>query len=359
MFRPVPQPRGPATTAFVHRRFITVKWSYQGEYPLRAPYVGREENIELNVASGSARLNFRVMTWEPARQAAEALGAGEARYLGARVALGWWFTQPPPHPPVLMAGPEAVTQLIHIAEEDEARALLMALLHQVRNADPQAYIDPLGAALSTGLTLQQCRRLLFSLERQGRLEVYAEHFYRLNASSLPPAPVLSSPKPLPTPLFQHMTSNLLLADLLEQRWTEAEGLAGSNAPRMALIAYGAILEGALMAAALERPRLVNTQRATPKDTAGKPKPVAAWSLTELIQVAEQVGWLHPSRAQMGRDIRDFRNYIHPREELKRGVPIDLGTVQIGREVVWTCLNDLAQALHPASPVAPAAEVPSG
>lgn len=98
----------------------------------------------------------------------------------------------------------------------------------------------MGAALGTGLPFEQCRILLFQMERDGQLHVYADH-YRLKV--LPAPTPVAALRDLPAPAFHALTRNPQLADLLEDRWNEAELLARTPAHRMALIAYGAVLEG--------------------------------------------------------------------------------------------------------------------
>ncbi|BBN97134.1 hypothetical protein GCM10008960_41890 [Deinococcus sedimenti] len=341
MFRPVPRQPGKVAATVLHHQLITVEWSADGPQYVRPPWTGMVETLYMRLQATQERLPFRVRTTAQARTAAEVVGVREASLLGARAALHSWLTAPPPHVAPLIVDHTAVPHLIRQTDDEDARGLLRRLLQALARIDQQLSLTPVGAALGTGLPFEQCRILLFQMERDGQLHVYADH-YRLKV--LPAPTPVAALRDLPAPAFHALTRNPQLADLLEDRWNEAELLARTPAHRMALIAYGAVLEGALLAAVQDDPRVANIQVATPKERdSGKPKPFHDWTLTDLIQVAEQAGWLHRARGKLGHVVRDFRNYVHPREELRQQTSIDLGVVHVSREGVWFCVDDLVRA----------------
>lgn len=83
---------------------------------------------------------------------------------------------------------------------------------------------------------------------------------------------------------------------------------------------------------------------------GNVKPIDAWTLAELIIVSQAIGVLSPDVSKHADQIRNFRNYIHPRQQLKEGFEPRIETARIAQHVLLAALKDLERltAAAPAS-----------
>ena len=75
----------------------------------------------------------------------------------------------------------------------------------------------------------------------------------------------------------------------------------------------------------------------------KPKQVDELSLSQLIDVGAHCGWLGRDVRKLGQAVRDYRNYVHPREQLRQKDAPDEDTSRICWQVVQAAMNDLAKA----------------
>ena len=66
-----------------------------------------------------------------------------------------------------------------------------------------------------------------------------------------------------------------------------------------------------------------------------------WSLADFINVAKEVGLLKDDVQKFSHALRDFRNYIHPFEQVTSGFTPTMHTAKI-------CLQVLKVAIHQAN-----------
>ena len=77
-----------------------------------------------------------------------------------------------------------------------------------------------------------------------------------------------------------------------------------------------------MGAAQKEPARFNRSNASPKNERdGKVKAFHEWSLSEFINVAQDIGLLKPDVQKFSHGLRDFRNYIHPYQQMISGLMI--------------------------------------
>src|SRR5207248_2449769 len=88
------------------------------------------------------------------------------------------------------------------------------------------------------------------------------------------------------------------------------------------------LEGLLLAIGVQHPRTFMSSSAAPKDKKGKAKQLSEWTLSELIDVGSSLGLLEIDVAKFSHVLRDFRNYIHPYEQMLHKFHPDQQTVDI-------------------------------
>lgn len=131
--------------------------------------------------------------------------------------------------------------------------------------------------------------------------------------------------------------------ILECRLDETQKCLGSGAYLATIFMAGSILEGVLLGAAQKHPEKFNKSRSCPKDVAGKPKSFADWTLAQLIDVARDVEILGEDVKKFSHALRDFRNYIHPYQQMSSGFTPNKDTAKICLQVLKAALSDLTES----------------
>ena len=129
--------------------------------------------------------------------------------------------------------------------------------------------------------------------------------------------------------------------VIEQRIDEARGALKVGAYLAVVVLCGSILEGILLGSAQNDPKRFNKSRASPKVSDGKVKPFHEWSLAHFIDVASDVGILKPDVKKFSHGLRDFRNFIHPYEQLVSGFTPDEHTATVCFQVLRAALASVA------------------
>lgn len=89
-----------------------------------------------------------------------------------------------------------------------------------------------------------------------------------------------------------------------------------------------VLEGALHDVVRQRPAEAYRSPSSPKGQNGKPRDSTAWKLAELIDVAHACEWIELDARRFSRQLRDYRNMVHPDRELVDAHHPDEDTVAI-------------------------------
>ncbi|WP_411725371.1 hypothetical protein [Methyloglobulus sp.] len=209
-----------------------------------------------------------------------------------------------------------------------------------RLASPKEYG---GDREQTNKALQLLNDMLYIEGFQIRLSGIQPQFEKINIDYS----VISKEelKPLPPPDFLSLGLEPGIGEILKHRWDEAQRCVDSKAFLAATIVMGSLLEGLLLAVCQKKPAEVNTCSCAPKDSSsGKVKHFADWKLSEMIDVAHEVGWLGLDVKKFSHSLREFRNMIHPYQHmLMRSTP-DEDTCNISWLVVQASINDLARSL---------------
>jgi len=128
--------------------------------------------------------------------------------------------------------------------------------------------------------------------------------------------------------------------ILAGRLKEARQGLEANNPLSVIFMCGSILEGLLLAVAQQNPKQFNTCNISPKDEEGKVLPFNRWSLSQFIDVANELGYLDIDIKKFSHVLRDFRNYIHPFEELKSGFTPTPETAKVCLQVLRATIVSL-------------------
>ena len=131
-----------------------------------------------------------------------------------------------------------------------------------------------------------------------------------------------------------------LIPVLESRLAEAQHCLIS-APLATIFLCGSILEGILLGVALQKPKEFNQAANSPKDKDNKVKPFHEWSLAQFIDVAHGLGALKLDVKKFSHELRDFRNYIHPYQQLASKFTPDKHTAEICLQVLKAAIADLS------------------
>lgn len=140
--------------------------------------------------------------------------------------------------------------------------------------------------------------------------------------------------------IKNLSIDLNVVPVLESRLAEAQHCLAS-APLATIFLCGSILEGILLGVALQKPKEFNQAANSPKNKGNKVKPFHEWSLAQFIDVAHELGELKLDVKKFSHELRDFRNYIHPYQQLASKFTPDKHTAEICLQVLKAAIADLS------------------
>lgn len=133
-----------------------------------------------------------------------------------------------------------------------------------------------------------------------------------------------------------------ITEILNLRFEEIKKCLGSEAPLSVIFMCGSTLEGILLGIAMKKPREFNTANSSPKNQEGKAKPLHDWTLSNLINTSFELGLIKEDVKKFSHSLRDFRNYIHPFQQLSSGFNPDKHTAKISWQVLKTAIYQLGK-----------------
>jgi len=138
-----------------------------------------------------------------------------------------------------------------------------------------------------------------------------------------------------------------IAPILESRIREAMECHHVGASLASIFMCGSVLEGMLLSIALKNPAEFNQAKSSPKNKeTQKVKQFQDWTLANLIDVTHEVGLLRLDVKRFSHVMRDFRNYIHPYEQMASKFDPDKHTAEICLQVLRAAIVGLkANRLH--------------
>lgn len=143
------------------------------------------------------------------------------------------------------------------------------------------------------------------------------------------------------PNIQKLPIDTLVESIVQARLDEARAALAAGAYLSVIFLCGSVLEAVLLGAAQQSPERFNRANATPKQTNGSPKRFPEWNLAQLIDVASEVGVLKLDVKKFSHGLRDFRNYIHPYEQMASGFTPDEHTAKLCFQVLKAALASVA------------------
>lgn len=143
------------------------------------------------------------------------------------------------------------------------------------------------------------------------------------------------------PNIQKLPIEAMAMPIIEKRLAEARTALGAGAHLSVIFLCGSVLEAVLLGAAQKEPARFNKATASPKANNGSVKQFHEWSLAQFIDAACEIGLLKPDVKKFSHGLRDFRNYIHPYEQMVSGFTPDEHTAKVCFQVLKAALACVA------------------
>ncbi len=143
------------------------------------------------------------------------------------------------------------------------------------------------------------------------------------------------------PNIQNLPIETQAVPIVENRLSEARTALGAGAYLSVIFLCGSVLEAILLGSAQKSPARFNRASCCPKTEDGSVKRFHQWSLSQFIDVACEIGLLKPDVQKFSHGLRDFRNYIHPYQQMVSGFTPDEHTAKVCFQVLKAALASLA------------------
>lgn len=145
------------------------------------------------------------------------------------------------------------------------------------------------------------------------------------------------------PDIQRLPIDASVVSIIEDRLEEARTALQAGAHLSVILLCGSVLEAVLLGSAQKEPARFNRATASPRATDGNVKRFHEWNLAQLIDVACELGVLKLDVKKFSHGLRDFRNYIHPYEQMASGFAPDDHTAKVCFQVLKAALASVAGA----------------
>lgn len=130
---------------------------------------------------------------------------------------------------------------------------------------------------------------------------------------------------------------------LETRIEEIRKCLNAKASLSVIFLAGSTLEGILLGIASKNPVVYNQAKSAPKDNnTGKVKTFNDWTLNNFIDTSCEIGYLKEDVRKFSHALRDFRNYIHPFQQMSIGFQPDENTAKICFQVLKAAISQIKQ-----------------
>lgn len=133
-----------------------------------------------------------------------------------------------------------------------------------------------------------------------------------------------------------------ICHILKQRIDEVKRALSARAPLAVIFLCGSTLEGILLAVAGTKAKEFNQSTLSPKDKLGKVKPFNEWTLNDFINVARDLNLVGEDVKKFSHALRDFRNYIHPYQQMSSNFHPDEHTARICWQVLQAAISQLSK-----------------
>lgn len=139
--------------------------------------------------------------------------------------------------------------------------------------------------------------------------------------------------------LQYIIKDVNIGKVLQNRLEEIKKNIKNDLNLSAVIMMGSFLEGILLSIETYYPKIFNQSSSAPKKN-GKVKNFVEWSLSDSINVAYELGFISEDVKKFGHNLRDFRNYIHPYQQMSSQFFPNKDTSEICFQVIKAAINQI-------------------
>ncbi|EEY89482.1 hypothetical protein Q8G42_02810 [Acinetobacter lwoffii] len=130
-----------------------------------------------------------------------------------------------------------------------------------------------------------------------------------------------------------------LMPVIKSRIIEIEKAFKAEAYLSVVLLAGSTLEGIFLNIASLNPRVFNTSNCSPKKD-GKVKNFDQWTLHNFIEVSHSINLIEKDTYRFSKELRDFRNYIHPFQQMTEKFSPREQTAKICLQVLKSAISDI-------------------
>ncbi|RTK96389.1 MAG: hypothetical protein EKK64_04080 [Neisseriaceae bacterium] len=140
--------------------------------------------------------------------------------------------------------------------------------------------------------------------------------------------------------IQKLNLDSTLEKVINQRINEIQFGLNTNMPLSVIFLCGSSLEGILLNLATMYPQKFNESKCAPKNKDNNVKQLHDWTLSNLIDACYELNFIKLDVKNFSHSIREFRNYIHPRQQAIQNFNPDKHTAIICWQVLQAAIADL-------------------
>ena len=129
-------------------------------------------------------------------------------------------------------------------------------------------------------------------------------------------------------------------DVISDRLREIQTCQAHGAYLAVVILCGSTLEGMLNQVAITHPQLFNQASAAPMTRERRVRAFREWTLQDLLQVSRELGILGEDVVKYANAVREFRNYIHPQQQVAENFRPRQITGQMAQQVLRAAMSDI-------------------
>lgn len=130
-----------------------------------------------------------------------------------------------------------------------------------------------------------------------------------------------------------------LIPIIKSRMDEIENCLNSKSPLATIFLSGSVLEGILFAIAYKNMKEFNMAKSSPKRD-GKVKGFEEWGLKDYIDVSKELGYIDEDVKKFSHVLQDFRNYIHPYQQMVKQFNPSIETAKLCVQVVKIAIQQI-------------------
>ena len=128
-----------------------------------------------------------------------------------------------------------------------------------------------------------------------------------------------------------------LRNAIERDYSEIQRALIASCPKSVMILAGGVIEALLLDALRQDATSAKASSAAPKNKKGLDR----WNLSDLINVGIDLGLIKGGAAKLSHSIREYRNLVHPGNEIRNRLDVKREEARIAIEVLHIIHRDLS------------------